>query len=509
MSNNTYRNLPNKKVPDQYYTTTNGLSADIKNWPRTLTSVDNTAVEDIFADAVWRIDALDHQNEGAPAKIIRNLGSAGPVLNCRSGSTSIADTNDPKFLDWYGINYIYLPGTTDSTMSVDSENAFNITGDLDLRAYVALDDWTPSAINILISKFDNNTTDERAYELRIDTDGKISIDFAREGGTNSNVRISTAAITIADGQPLWVRATLDVDNGASGHDVKFYTSTDGTNWTQLGDTVTTVNTVTIRNSGTEIVRLGRRSTGNTGITTCKFYRAQIYDGIDGTKVLDVDTSVITSGSATSFTAETGQTVTINRATTGRKTVAVTTPCWLFGTDDQILVPNSTTGSKAIDFGPNDNFTLLVIMRQWNTNATFRGILSKYTGPGALTGPGYIILTSNPSNVLGVTVEDTRDSGFARSYTFTNGNFSLFAGIVNRNTNTLQSTNSSGIVGQAGGLSSISSLGNIINTGQLTVGARGSGNANVDIEFIAAGIWRRALSQNEVTAIRTYYLDRWK
>lgn len=504
MSNVTDRNLPNGRLLQGTYTTTNALIPSIQSWPRMTTVAENTLVESILADAVWRIDALDHQNEGAPAKIVRNLGSAGPILNCTSGSTSIADTNDPKFLDWYSTNYVYLPGVASNNMSVPDANDLDITGDIDIRVRVALDDWTPSANSGFISK--GGAVGNRSWNFTILTTGGFRFTWFTDG-TNNITKDSTATVTLSDGEVKWARVTFDVDNGASGNDVKFYTSDDGTNWTQLGNTITTAGVTNIYAS-TATVNIGNISGGGSP-TAGKFYRAQILDGIDGTTVLDIDTSVITSGGATSFTAGTGQTVTINRSTTGRKTVAVTTPCWLFGTDDQILVPNSTTGSKAVDFGPNDSFTLLVVMRQWNTNSTFRGILSKYTGPGALTGPGYIILTSNPSNLLGVTVEDITDSGFARSYTFTNGNVSLFAGIVNRNTNTLQSTNSSGIVGQAGGLSSISSLGNIINRGQLTVGARGAGNNHVDIEFIAAGIWRRALSQDEVTAIRTYYLDRWK
>ena len=94
----------------------------------------------------------------------------------------------------------------------------------------------------------------------------------------------------------------------------------------------------------------------------RFYRAQVLDGIDGTTVLDVDTSVVTSGSDTSFPALTGQTVTINRSTSGRKAVAVTHPLWLFGTDDYMEVADN----DLIDFGASDSFTVLAVVRQWAT-----------------------------------------------------------------------------------------------------------------------------------------------
>lgn len=507
MSNVTNRNLPDEKLLQSTYTTTNALTSNIQGWPRMTTVAENTLVENILSDAVWRIDALDHQREGMPAKIVRNLGSAGPILNCRSGSTSVTDSNDPKFLDHTGTNYVYLPGVAGNILSVPDEAALDITGDIDLRAYVALDDWTPSTQQHLISKFDNNTTAERAYELRITVNGEISIDFAINGGNNSNIRTSTDAITIEDGAPLWVRATLDVDNGASGHDTNFYTSTDGTTWTQLGTTVTNAGVISIRDSGTEDVVIGRRSTGATGIATGKFYRAQILDGIDGTTVLDVDTSVITSGSATSFTAVTGQTVTINRSTSGRKTVTVTTPVWLFGTDDQILVPNSTTGSKAVDFGPNDSFTALVIMRRWATQPSNRGILSKYQGPGGLTGPGYIIFSGSTSQAIGFSYEDVRDNGVTNSNTFVNGDVSLVGGLVNRKNNFSRIFGTEPVFDLT--TTRVNDRAEIVNTGILTVGARGNNNNYYDMEFIAAGIWRRALSRQEVNAITTYYLNRWK
>jgi hypothetical protein len=499
MSNNTYRNLPSNKVPSQYFTTTNALAADIKNYPRTTTVADNTAAEDILADSVWRIDAQDHQNEGMPAKKVRNLGTAGPILNCTSGSTSVADSNDPKFLDWIGTNYVYLPGVAGNYLTVPDENAFDITGDIDIRVQVALDDWTPAAIAYVLGK---STAVQYSYVLQVNTSGTLSLLWSPDGGTTVITKTSTVAPTIGDGQPLWIRGTLDVNNGASGYDVQFFTSTNGTTWTQLGTTVTTAGTTSIF-SGTAEIRIGRGASG-TQLMIGKHYRSQILDGINGTTVLDVDTSVITSGGATSFTAGTGQTVTIERATSGLKTVAVTTPVWLFGTDDSLSVPGSSTGSKAVDFSNNDSFTALVVMRQWNTNTTFRGILSKLQNAGSAL-LGYYIWTNSPSTNFAFAFNDGVNSA-SRSSAFTNGVACLFGGIANRYRNSLQVTASTGILSAESLPSNIS---NMTNTGTLAVGGRSSGSSFVDMEFIAAAIWRRPLSQDEISTVRTYYLDRWK
>jgi hypothetical protein len=500
MANNTYRSLPTEKVPDQYFPTTNALAKDIKNWPRTVTVVENTAVEEILADAVWRIDAQDHQNEGAPVKRVRNLGTAGPILDCLSGSTSVPDSNDPKFLDWNGTNYVYIPGGSTNALSIPDAANLDITGDIDLRAQVAMDDWTPTAYSSLIVK---RLAGQVSYELAVNTGGELAFQYSVDG-TNALTRLSTVATGLTDKTVKWVRATLDVDNGSSQNDVKFFTSDDGTSWTQLGSTVTNALTTSIF-SGTAQVAIGAYSNLSSFTATAKIYRAQILNGINGTTVLDVDTSIITSGGATTFTAVTGQTVTINRSTTGRKTVAVTTPVWLFGTDDQLLVPGSATGSKAVDFSNNDSFTALVVMRQWNTNTTFRGILGKIQNPGSTT-LGYYLWTSSPSTTIAFGINDGVTS-VSRSGAFTNGIVSVFTGVLNRYVNTAQATTSTGILTTVN--TSISNIGTLANTGVLTVGARGSGSANVDMEFVAAAIWRRPLSQAEITTLRTYYLDRWK
>lgn len=266
---------------------------------------------------------------------IANLGAAGSLLPTTLGSSTAADSNDPKFLDFTGTNYVYLPGVLNNNLSLPDANDLDITGDIDVRAYVALDDWTPSASQDIFSKW--GAAGNYSWVLRIASSTGIPNLFWSNDGTTILSAAATVAPTITDGSALWIRATLDVDNGASGKDVKFFTSTNGTTWTQLGSTVTTASTTSIFASNATVI-FGASSISTTN-TSGKVFRAQIYNGIDGTKVLDVDTSVITAGSQTSFTAATGQTVTINRSTSGRKTVAVTQPTWLFGTDDYMEVNN--------------------------------------------------------------------------------------------------------------------------------------------------------------------------
>ena len=268
---------------------------------------------------------------------LTNGGTAGSLLPTTVGSSLAADSNDPKFLDHTGTNYVNLPGTDSNLLTVPAASALDITGDIDIRGKVALDDWTPGNINVILAKNQFNA-EVNSYSLAINTDGTVRLNWYNSVGT-SFLYNSTVATGLADGSVKWVRATLDVDNGASGHDVKFFLSDNGTTWTQLGTTQTTAGVTDIRVS-TQLIGIGNRPNQATFPFSGKIYNVQLFASINDTdKRLDVDTSVITTGAATSFTAVTGQTVTINRSTSGRKTVAVTQPTWLFGTDDYMEVNN--------------------------------------------------------------------------------------------------------------------------------------------------------------------------
>jgi hypothetical protein len=316
---------------------------------------------------------------------LSNLGWTGNLLPTTLGSGTAADSNDPKFLDWTGTNYVYTPGVNNNYLTIPDATALDVTGDIDIRAYVALDNWASGSVQMLVAKF--TAAGQYSYRLYISATGAVVLEWSTDGTTVIS-KVSTVVNGITNGTIKWVRATLDVDNGASGNDVKFWLSDNGTTWTQLGSTVTTAGTTSIFNS-TSDVYIADRVAASGQNAAGKFFRAQIFNGIDGTKVLDVDTSVITSGAATSFFALSGQTVTINRATSGRKTVAVVHPCWLFGTDDYMEVNNrymssgtylylpgiignyaSAPDSNALDVAGDIDIRIKLAMDNWTSGTTY-------------------------------------------------------------------------------------------------------------------------------------------
>ena len=179
----------------------------------------------------------------------------------------------------HGLTSLYLDGTAGNYVVTPDTAALDITGDIDLRAEVALDDWT-STEQALISKY-TPTGDQRSYLLRVmATTGELNLIWSEAGTATVKQATSTVAPTATDGQPLWVRATLDVNNGSGGHTVTFYTSPDGIDWTQLGTPVTTAGTTSIF-AGTSTLRVGARGDDLTPLIG-RVFRAQVYNGINGT-----------------------------------------------------------------------------------------------------------------------------------------------------------------------------------------------------------------------------------
>ena len=360
--------------------------------------------ENLLRQAAYWIDS---NHTSSSSQTVDNLGWTGSLLPTTLGSSTAADSNDPAFLDWTGTNYVYLPGVATSFLSVPNDSPVQITGDIDVRQWVALDDWTPSSENEVGSK--TGGPGNRGWIFQVTTTGALRITYSADG-TTLLTRTSTATISAADGSNLWVRFTLDVDNGAGGNDVKFFTSTDGTNWTQLGATVTNAGTTSIFNT-TAVVRDNGGSTSKAG----KLYRFQIFASIDGTdKRLDIDTSVITSGAATSFFALSGQTVTINRSTSGRKTVAVVHPCWLFGTDDYMEVNNrymssgtylylpgvsgntaTSPDAAALDITGDIDIRAKIAMDDWTPSAS-NALIAKYGTAGQRS---YYLALGSPTGLL--------------------------------------------------------------------------------------------------------------
>lgn len=156
-----------------------------------------------------------------------------------------------------------------------------ITTDPDLQARIAPTTWTPSVDRTISAKWEA-PTNQRSLLLVLKTTGALGLNWSTAGTGGFGEKTSTATIPATanpgNGNPLWVRATLTLDNGAGGNDVRFYYSTDGQAWTQLGATVTTAGTTTLF-GGTAPFQVGAFSSGLSSPFDGKVYRVRVFAGI--------------------------------------------------------------------------------------------------------------------------------------------------------------------------------------------------------------------------------------
>lgn len=162
------------------------------------------------------------------------------------------------------------PGAYWSTPDVA---ALDITGDIDLRVDIDPPSWRPSASCYV------GLLKDGAYGLFITPDGYLCLQWWTAAAT-SVFRTSTVPLPQLVGR-MAVRATLDVDNGAGGHTVRFYTAPDlfPTSYTQLGDPVTTAGVTAIFASTGAL-----RSVCTTELGTVAHYGLSVRNGIAGTVV---------------------------------------------------------------------------------------------------------------------------------------------------------------------------------------------------------------------------------
>jgi hypothetical protein len=225
----------------------------------------------------------------------RNPGGAYYGLLPRNTQVRVtAGTGDTYLRMLYyndsGLNNVQTPDSA----------ALSITGDTEWRFDIQPHSWRPHSTGLLIASKWDATGNQRSWAVWLTPDGYLVVRWSVDGtNTNAVQSQSTATVPAASGR-LSIKVTLDVDNGAAGNTVAFYTaSTIGGSYTQLGASVITAGTTSIFDSTAAVV-LGTGAS-NTGIFSAfdgyggKVYAFQLYSGIAGVVKANPDFSAWSVG----------------------------------------------------------------------------------------------------------------------------------------------------------------------------------------------------------------------
>jgi len=189
--------------------------------------------------------------------------------------------------------HLRLTGTSGMRVATPDSVPLSITGDIDLRIRCSLDDWTPAANQILLSKY-VTTGNQRSWEMLIDKTGRMWFTWSRLG-TSTTLSSVKAMPPFVNGVAYWLRVTMDVDVVGKDSWIRFFWSDDDTNdadavkWKQQGVTNGTGATTSIFDSAAEVA-IGGANSGTSSQPVGNFYAAQIRNGIAGTVVASPDFS---------------------------------------------------------------------------------------------------------------------------------------------------------------------------------------------------------------------------
>ncbi len=200
----------------------------------------------------------------------------------------------------------YLSNLTNADKATTPDAAaLDITGDLDARWDVALDDYTPSTG----FHFGRYTTAGNARIWRVGqvSDGDIRMTYGLTDGTNVRMNHeSQSVVPVNNGVRFQFRVVADIDDGSSNTDTLFYTRANtsldlevDTGWVQLGATQQTA-VVHTWNANASEVHVAASTT-----LLGRYYRMLSLDGQTGDIVCDFNAEDFEVGAVSGATAVSG------------------------------------------------------------------------------------------------------------------------------------------------------------------------------------------------------------
>lgn len=407
---------------------------------------------------------------------------SGAVANSAPPTHGLSfSSNYPREL-YSGSKYLFVSGVNGNYASSPDSVASSITGDIDIDACVALDDWTPASDMRLVSKL--QAAGQRQYRLSVITTGRLRLDCSKDGTATLTVD-STVSPTVSDGGTLWVRVTRRSSDGR----VQFFTSSDGSAWTQLGADVSVTSGALF--DSTSILEIGSSFAGTDSVLRGKVFRARIYNGFResaGTLVVDFNPALSVEPHST-ITAATGEVWTINRSATGPRAALVDRALWIGGGTGFA----ETGDANSIDFAANESFTIAVVARRYGASAL--GVMaSKAAGTASV---GYSLYFAQTTGLTSFRLHDGSVAVEATAPAPTDGVVTFFAGVRDVTADTLTAYTGA----TAGTPVTDTTTATLANANTLRMGRfAGAGTNYGEQEIVAVALFRYALSANALAQL---------
>ncbi|MFC9821369.1 hypothetical protein ACFWG6_30815 [Streptomyces erythrochromogenes] len=248
--------------------------------------------------------------------------------------------------DGADVAFIVPPDELVRASTVDHAS-LDIVGDIDVRADLTPAQWasaTTAGSWEVMAKWGG--IPQCSWALLVSDSGRVRLTWSTNGVT-SLLQQSTVEVPFAPGERGAIRATLDVDNGAGGHVVTFYTApTMAGSWIQLGTAVVGVGTTSIFSS-TASLHVGDVFAQDGANIARNYHAIEVRSGIAGSAVANPVFSSQASG-AINFVDAAGRTWSCpSGSLTSRRTRAVLeasswAPRWSSGGLD-VMTPVEASG----------------------------------------------------------------------------------------------------------------------------------------------------------------------
>jgi hypothetical protein len=276
---------------------------------------------ELFYDGVWNDITEDLRVTTSPVTITRGLSSESASDAEPTSCTCDLDSRDDRYAPRNPMSPLYgligrntpvrtgyeagspwaqMSGT--GKLTTPDSPSLAVT-DLDVCVDVALDTWALPSGSVEFAGRYQASGDNRSWVFAYSATGQLYLSWSPDGTLTSRIdRFSTEPLVAHNGQRLAVRVALDVDNGAGGYEVRFYTgrTVDDTDWKLLGDPIigTSPTAVFDGAAGLELGEVaGLTAVGPTG----KLHAVKVLNGINGTVAASMRTSDAVPA-ATSFTS---------------------------------------------------------------------------------------------------------------------------------------------------------------------------------------------------------------